>query len=482
MLAAAFAIGALTQWIRFRTAQLPAFRATSDLGIWRLLLDGLLWLVVMVAAFAIISLLAYWLAARRWGERRTEWHRLVVEHGVRAARDPRRDRDDTRTAPLGENAVRILAGFNLAVLCGVVTAIVVTTVDRILTSSPWVLVPLGLVVFGGIYTLLTNWGPLKVGHRTHAAIWVLVALVAAVVTTLPLGLLILVGVAISTLGRVVARTALPRTPSGFLRSPLPWSLIAIYTVVGAAYYAVPPVAFERDQLSTTSGERVDGYLAQSGSGTYVVTCEALADATAFNPRLAFVPSSAVLRARLGGPMYYLDSGDRPSLASLAERLLGVSISLPLPVGTGFEPTEPTCAGTGPATLSHGFEDPVLGAAVIAGPAPPAGRAVDGDQPIEQTTPAIAHVAREFQPILEVLVADENWPISVGALLADRGPGGAVPCLARETDSVSHLPGDAEASVAIARRLGRLSRVPNAPGQVFVSVAAQRRATGGARAV
>ncbi len=177
--------------------------------------------------------------------------------------------------------MRILAGFNLAVLCGVVTAIVVTTVDRILTSSPWVLVPLGLVVFGGIYTLLTNWGPLKVGHRTHAAIWALVALVAAVVTTLPLGLLILVGVAISTLGRVVARTALPRTPSGFLRSPLPWSLIAIYTVVGAAYYAVPPVAFERDELSTTSGERVDGYLRKAGRERASVTCEALADATAF---------------------------------------------------------------------------------------------------------------------------------------------------------------------------------------------------------
>ena len=57
-----------------------------------------------------------------------------------------------------------------------------------------------------------------------------------------------------------------------------------------------------------------------------------------------------------------------------------------------------------------------------------GEAADGDPPIAETTPAIAGLARELQPILEVSVADENWPISVGALLADRGPGDAVSCL------------------------------------------------------
>ena len=430
LLLAAFAIGAITSWVRFRTAQLPAFSAMRDLGIWRVLLAGVFWLVVMVVAFVVISFLAYALAGRRWGERRMEWHGLVVRRGVRAARHPERDRahGGDEMAPLGENAVRILAGFNVAVLCGVVTAIVVTTVERIVTASLWVLVPLGLVVFFGMYKLLTDWGPLKVGHRTHAGIWVLVAVVAALVTTLPLGLLILIGVAISTLGRVVARMELPRTPSRFLRSPLPWMLLAVYTVVGAAYYAVPPVPFQRDAFFTASGERVAGYLAGTGSGMYVVTCEALADATSYDPRVTFVPASQVLRSRPGGSTYYLDSGDRPSLATLAERLLGVSIRLPVPLGTGLRPTEPTCAGTGPTMLSHGFEDPVLGVGVIAGPPPAGGRAAVGDPPIEQTTPALARLAREVQPILEVSAADENWPVSVGALLADRGPGGAVPCL------------------------------------------------------
>jgi hypothetical protein len=430
LLVAAFAVGVITNWVRFRTARVPAFGATSDLGIWRVFLTGVLWLVVMVVGFAVISLLAYALAGRRWGERRTEWHRLVVRHGVRAARDPARNRrqhgDDT--APLGENAVRVLAGVNIAVLCGVATAIVVTTVARILTTSLWVLVPLGLVVFVGMYKLLTDCGPLKLGHRSHAAVWVVVAVIAALFVTLPLGLLILIGVGISTFGRVVARTELPRTPSRFLRSPLVWLLVGTYAIVGVAYNAVPPVPFQRERLSTRSGTRVAGYLAGTASGMYVVTCQSLANATAYDPHVTFIPTTQVRRSQRGGSRYYLDSGYRPSLATLAERVLGLSVPLPAPVGTGLRPTEPTCAGTGPSTLSHGFADPVLGAGVIAGPAPPAGRAADGDPPIAQTTPAIARLARQLQPILEVSVADANWPVAVGALLADRGAHGEVACL------------------------------------------------------
>jgi hypothetical protein len=435
LLLAALVIGAVTSWVRFRTAQLPAFSATGDLGIWRVFVAGLLVLVVIVAGFAVIGFLAYVLAGRGWGEHRAEWHRLVVQHGVRAARHPAPDSEQSgdETAPLGDTAVRVLAGVNIAMLCGVVAAIAVTTVDRLLISSLWVLVPLGIVVFGGMYILLTKWGPLKVGHRAHAGIWVLVALVAALFTTLPLGLLILIGVTISTLGRVVARTELPRTPSGFLRSPLPWLLIGVYALVGAAYYAVPPVAFPGDQIA--SGQRIAGYLAGAGSGTYVVTCQALANATAYDPRVTLVPSSQVRPGRSDDSEYYLDSGDRPSLATLAGRVVGVHVHLPVPVGTGLRPTEPTCAGTGPTRLAHGFEDPGLGAGVIAGPAPPAGRAAAGDPPIEQTTPAIAHLARELQPILEVSAADENWPVSVGALLADTGPRGAVSCL-HETQAPS----------------------------------------------
>jgi hypothetical protein len=432
LLLAAFAVGALISVVRFRTAQLPPFSATSDLGVWRVLLAGVRWLVLMAVLFVLLGLLAYGFAGRKWNEHRSDWHRLVVGQGVGAARDGREQHAGghhaEETAPLGENAVRILAGFNVGVLSGVLTAIAVTAVERVLTDSLWVLVPAGIVLFLIMYKLLTDWGPLKVGPRAHAGIWVLVAVMAALLTTLPLGLLILTGVGISTAGRIVARRELPRTPSAFLRSPLPWLMVAVYTLVGAAYYAVPPVPFQRDVLSTRSGERVVGYLAGTGSGTYVVTCQALADATAYHPRVTFVPALGVLRSRRDGSTFYLDSGDRPSLATLATRWLGVSIRLPVPLGTGLRASEPTCGVTGPTTLSHGFEDPVLGAGVIAGPAPAAGRASDGDPPIQRTTPAIAHLARELQPILEISVADQNWPVSVGALLADRGPRAAVTCL------------------------------------------------------
>lgn len=432
LLLLAFAIGAILSWVRFRTAQLPPFSTTGDLGVWSLLLTGLRWLALMAVAFAILGLFAYLFAARKWDERGPEWHRLVLNPRGGPAKggadECRRQSDRPNTAPLGETAVRILAGFNVGVLSVVVTALAVTAVERILTDSLWVLVPVGVALFLGMYMLLTAWGPLKVGPQTHAGVWVLVAVLAALLTTLPLGLLILIGVAISTTGRRVARTKMPRRPSGWLRSPLPWMMSTVYALVGVAYYAVPPVPFERDLLSTTSGQRVAGYLAGTDAGTYVVTCQALADATAYDPRVAFVPGSQVLRSRLGGPAFYLDSGDRPSLATLAMRGLGVSIRLPVPLGTGLLPSEPTCAGTGPTRLSHGFQDPALGVGVIAGPGPAAGRAADGDPPIESTTPGIAHLARQLQPIVEVSVADQNWPVSVGALLADRGRGGAVSCL------------------------------------------------------
>jgi hypothetical protein len=77
----------------------------------------------------------------------------------------------------------------------------------------------------------------------------------------------------------------------------------------------------------------------------------------------------------------------------------------------------------------GTEDPALGAGAIAGPAPPGGRAHDGEQPIEQTTPAaITRLARLYQPTVEVTVADRFWPVSVGAVLNDAGESGGRTCL------------------------------------------------------
>jgi len=64
LLLAAFVIGAIISWVRFRTAQLPPFSATSDLGIWRVFLTGLGWLGAMLVAFAVLGVLAYRVAGR----------------------------------------------------------------------------------------------------------------------------------------------------------------------------------------------------------------------------------------------------------------------------------------------------------------------------------------------------------------------------------------------------------------------------------
>ena len=89
---------------------------------------------------------------------------------------------------------------------------------------------------------------------------------------------------------------------------------------------------------------------------------------------------------------------------------------------------PTCAGAPLPVSSVGYPAPALGVGVIAGPAPRGGQAVDGEAPIEQTSPGIAALARRYQPTVLVTAADPFWPVSLGAVLADRGPDGQVTCL------------------------------------------------------
>jgi hypothetical protein len=96
---------------------------------------------------------------------------------------------------------------------------------------------------------------------------------------------------------------------------------------------------------------------------------------------------------------------------------------------------PTCAGAPPAKLSHGREDLALGAGAIVGPAPPGGRAVNGEPPIEQTAdPRIARLARRYQPTVELTVADRFWPVSVAAALADIGTSADRTCMVSAASS------------------------------------------------
>jgi hypothetical protein len=167
-----------------------------------------------------------------------------------------------------------------------------------------------------------------------------------------------------------------------------------------------------------------------------VTCTPLADATSTDERV--VQINEVNGLTLGGPEDRLDSGERPSLATLATSALGLDAHPPTLFRVDLRARQGTCAGAPPPSLSVGTEDPALGTGAIIGPAPPSGQAHDGEMPIERTTPApIARLARLYQPTIELTVADRFWPVSVGALLKDIGSNGGRTCLVSGTSSACH---------------------------------------------
>jgi hypothetical protein len=331
------------------------------------------------------------------------------------------------TAPLGEWAVRLVAGFNIGVLSVLIAVGFARFVEQLFPSAWWVILLAGVIAFFCVRAVLTQWSPLTWGPRVHGAIWVVVA-VGALFASAPIGVLVLTAVAIATAGRALARLRQPRTPSEVIRSPLPWILLSILMLVGLAYWATPPVSFPRVVVTTDSGQLVGGYLNRSATGVSMVTCVPLADATSTDEHVRFVAQSTIKGVALGGTSASFDSGERPSLAALAFGALGVNGRPPTWFNADLRARRGTCAGATPTRLTVGYEDPALGYGVIAGPAPPGGQAHAGEQPIEVTSSAIAQLARMYQPTLLVTVADRNWPVSVGAVMDDRGYNGETTCL------------------------------------------------------
>jgi hypothetical protein len=126
----------------------------------------------------------------------------------------------------------------------------------------WAILLVWLIAGWLIHRLLARWGPLHWGPLAHGLAWLFVGLVALFVSA-PIGLLVIAGAAVSTLGRVLARVSRPQSWAQFLRSPLPWALFTFYLLVGLAFYATPPVLFQRAVVATTTGDRVGGYLSRS---------------------------------------------------------------------------------------------------------------------------------------------------------------------------------------------------------------------------
>jgi hypothetical protein len=197
--------------------------------------------------------------------------------------------------------------------------------------------------------------------------------------------------------------------------------------VAIGYFAMPSVSFDAVTIQTASAQLTGGDLARSGDKVHLILCTPLADATSTDARLQNVSTKDVVKISASGHAAF-DSGERRPFPR-SHSTSSASIGLPQSSCRTCTLARRRATGAPPRWLSAGSEDPALGAGVIAGPAPPSGRAVDGEKPIDQTTePRIARLARRYQPTLEVSVADRFWPASVGALLADVAPAGTCPCL------------------------------------------------------
>jgi Vacuolar protein sorting-associated protein 62 len=457
-----YVIGWVITWARLSAASLPVDASLPMIANQVLFLAGLRLVVVMAIVFAAMCAAAWAVHAWTWKHRAPEWH-SVIKHGrVEAAKRHHRifrrgsikqalafsssPPADLQPAPVGDTYVRVIAGFDVGVIGATfglaVAQILKSPIDQAFPPGPWwdLLAPWALVT--AILSLVLAWlGPVWGSRLFHAVLWVVVVVVA-LVSDAPTGVLLFTWAGVATLGRAYGRarsaqnqgllpTAHPRHLS-FALSPLPWLLLTIYALVGIAYYGQPPVTFSQSTVTTASGVRVGGYLGHTSDGVYLISCTPLADATSIDEAVSVISRASIESVRTTTAPFVIDSGLRPSLPTLLLHAFGITGSTPAWIRPEVRAIRPTCAGDPLPVSSVGYPDPQLGAGVIAGPAPPGGQAVDGEPPIEQTSPQIAALAKRYQPTLLVTTADPFWPVSVGALLVDRGAGGQVTCL-------QHLP-------------------------------------------
>ena len=181
----------------------------------------------------------------------------------RAAPAPSGDPAPLREAPLGDWAVRLIAGFNI----GVLSAVLAVTGGRFVADvAPpgwgFAAIVVAAILFVAVRFLLTRLSPLAYDARFHAVVWAAIAALSLLVSA-PLGVLGLTGVLLSTFGRTLGRIPKPHGVAQFLRSPLPWILMTVCILLGVAYDALPPVGFEGATTSTASGGRIGGLLARS---------------------------------------------------------------------------------------------------------------------------------------------------------------------------------------------------------------------------
>jgi hypothetical protein len=434
-----YAIGWLLTWVRLAAARLPVDAALPAIDGKVIFTAGVRAVLVMMIVFALMCAFAYAVHLGRWEKHAEAWREIVATDRVTARKKylstssrpaPRTPRRPTRQ----EGLVRVVAGFNVWVLSAALGLVAgrfaKTLIDQWQPGEWW-----ALLAPWALFTLLAalilrEVNPLRGGRLVHGLLWACV-IVVAMLCSAPVGLLVLTWMGIGTLGRAFGNRSLPGSTFEFLRSPLPWLLLTIYALVALSYSAMPPVGFSQARVQTASGTQLGGYLARTGAGAYLVSCTPLADADSVDDHVELVPSPAIRALAVSGTTEFtLDTGERPSLPSLVLRALGVDARVSAWIRPELKERRSPCAGVRPPSPSTGYAASQLGAGAFAGAAPLNGVALDGEPPIEQTTPRLAALAKRFQPTVLVSVTDPFWPVSVGALLEDVGGDGQLTCLHR----------------------------------------------------
>jgi hypothetical protein len=416
-----YVLGGAVSWVRLGAAHLPADLTTSLFDTRILFAIGVRVVLISALLLGIACLPAYWASRPNWANQAKTWHAVRPRDDGTDATEAATD--SAKDANFDEAFVRTVAGLNVLAL-GAILGLGVASLLQSSIPTPLVTVAF-LVVWLGGSILLARQSAWLVRGKVHG--WVAIAVVVvALCCELPIALLMLTALAIAASGRLVARLRRPRTFSQFVRSPLPWALAGVYALAALAFVATPPVTYPRAIVQTAAGSQVGGYLARTDDGVYLATCTPKSDGRSTDERVALVRGDSVQKLTVGGEPYRLDSGDRPSLASVLLRPFGVHASPPFVLRIELRALQPVCDAGERATSGP---DQGLGAGVFTGRPSPGAAAVPGEVPIERTSPAtLAQLARTYQPTVETTVADRFWPVSVSAVLADSGPDGAHTCL------------------------------------------------------
>ncbi len=412
--------GLLIERVRLSSAGLPADLAPDLFGVTRLLGTGLRATLFGAGALTVFCAIAYLGASLHWSRQRRQWHALVSGR-------PSTEHDEW-TAPLGETAVRILAGVSTVAIAALVALVPARVADEHLTELTWLVIAVWVATFAILYLALLRLGPSLWGRRLGSVLWALLA-AGALFVSAPLGIVVLVTAFLGTFGRVLARLDRPETIRDLIRSPLPWAILVTVLMMSLAYAAMPPVSFPTATVQTPAGVQRGGYLGRTGAGLYIASCgTSQTAAVSTGAAVSFVPSSAVRSLEFAAQPYRFDSGKRPSLLTLALHAAGGEGETTTLLNADLRDRAQTCDGAGTEGASN---DPALGAGVLVGPGPADGRAVDGERPIQVTARRpIAELARRYQPTVLVTTADRNWPVSLDAVLAERGSDGSPACLVR----------------------------------------------------